>query len=60
MVGDECVDENMLNPGQRVILFQDEDDFEVEATVRFEFVYELGRESWVATPDWPTKRAVAV
>jgi hypothetical protein len=49
-------DSAILKKGDRVILFQDEDDFEVEALIDFRFVNELGRESWIATPDWSTKR----
>ncbi len=49
-------DAAILRRGDRVILFQDEDDFEVEAVVDFRFVNELKRESWIATPDWSTKR----
>lgn len=51
-------DESILEVGDTIILFQDEDDFEVEAVVDFRFVSELGRESWVATPDWSTKRRI--
>jgi hypothetical protein len=44
------------NVGDRVILYQDEDDFEVEATMEFKFVDELKQSRWVATPDWATKK----
>lgn len=50
-------DASLLGKGDRVILFQDEDDFEVEALIDFRFVKELHREAWVATPDWSTKRS---
>jgi hypothetical protein len=49
-------DSAILKRGDRVILFHDEDDFEVEAVVDFRFVDELKRENWIATPDWSTKR----
>ncbi len=49
-------DAAILRRGDRVILFQHEDDFAVEAVVDFRFVDELKRESWIATPDWSTKR----
>ena len=48
----------LLKKGDRVVLYQDEDDFEVEAIVDFQFVNELKRESWVATSDWSTKRTL--
>jgi hypothetical protein len=44
------------NPGDRVILYQDEDDFEVEATIEFRFVDELKQSRWVAKPDWATNK----
>jgi len=53
---DSAVDEILVKRGDRVILFQDGDDFEVEATIDHRFVDELGRDSWVATPDWSTKK----
>jgi hypothetical protein len=54
-----AVDDSLMKNGDRVILFQDEDDFEVEATIYFRFVGELKRDSWVAVPDWSTKRKIA-
>jgi hypothetical protein len=51
-------DGSMLRKGDRVILFQDEDDFEVEALIDFRFVGELQREAWVAIPAWHTKKSV--
>jgi hypothetical protein len=53
------VSDEVLKVGEKIILFQDEDDFEVEASVEFRFVKELGRDSWVAVPDWATKRSVS-
>lgn len=43
-----------LKPGDKVILYQDEGDFEVVATLDFRWVDFLGREAWVAVPDWST------
>lgn len=43
-----------LSPGDRVLLYQDEDDFEVTATLDRKFVDLIGREAWVAFPDWST------
>lgn len=47
-----------LTAGSTVILFQDEDDFEVLATLDRRYVDILGREAWVAIPDWSTKKDV--
>jgi len=52
------VDDGLLRPGDRVVLFQDDDDFEVEAKIDFTFVRDLDRDSWIATPDWSTKKAI--
>jgi hypothetical protein len=41
--------------GDRVILDPGE-DFEVIATLEFRYIDELKRESWLALPDWSTKR----
>ena len=43
-----------LKKGDNVILHQDADDFEVIASLDFRYVSMLGRETWVATPDWST------
>ena len=43
-----------LSPGDRVLLYQDEDDFEVTASLDFRFVDAVGREVWIAFPDWNT------
>lgn len=43
-----------LSKGDKILLFQDENDFEVEATLDFRYVDVLSRESWVAIPDWST------
>ncbi len=44
-----------LTVGQRVILYQDEDDFDVFADLDFGFLSDLKRETWFALPDWGTK-----
>lgn len=43
-----------LNAGDKVRLFQDEDDFEVTATLDYRYVDVLQRKAWVAVPDWST------
>jgi hypothetical protein len=43
-----------LSNGDRVLLYQDEDDFEVEATLHYKFVDAINREGWVAYPHWAT------
>ena len=56
--GDESIDQLIsslkLKTGDTIILYQDEDDFEVEAMIDFRFVPILSREAWVAVPDWST------
>jgi hypothetical protein len=57
-----------LNVGDHILLYQDPDDFEVEASLDFRFVEVLGRQAWIAFPDWgsinrnpmPTRRRVSV
>jgi hypothetical protein len=44
--------------GDRILLYQDDDDFEVEATLDYRFVDELKQCQWVALPDWSTKKQV--
>ena len=51
---DKQADSLHLAKGDKIILFQDEDDFEVIATLDFGNVDVLGRETWVAIPDWST------
>ena len=51
---DAPVQGGLFCKGDRVVLFQDGDEFEVEATVDFRFVQLLGRDCWVAIPDWST------
>ena len=41
-----------LQEGDKVILYQDEDDFEVSATSSYRYVDALGDETWIAIPDW--------
>jgi hypothetical protein len=48
------IDELGLARGDKVQLFQDEDDFEVVAVLDYRFVDILQREAWVAVPDWST------
>jgi hypothetical protein len=43
-----------LRKGDKMLLYQDEDDFNVTATIDFRYVDALGRETWVAAPDWST------
>jgi hypothetical protein len=45
-----------LYSGQRVLLFQDEGDFEVEAVLSFQHIKEVGYDCWVAKPDWSTRK----
>jgi hypothetical protein len=48
------VDKLNLKGGDKIILYQDDDDFEVIATLDFRWVDVLGRDTWVAVPDWDT------
>ena len=43
-----------FSKGDRILLYQDEDDFEVTATLDVRYVDVLRREVWVAVPDWST------
>jgi hypothetical protein len=43
-----------LSGGDHVLLYQDDGDFEVSAALAFTFVDAVGREAWVAYPDWAT------
>jgi hypothetical protein len=51
---EEKIADLKLNVGDRVQLFQDEDDFEVTATLDYRYVNILERKTWVAIPDWTT------
>ena len=45
-----------FHPGLRVILFQDEDDFEVEGVIeRDEYHGHSGDDGWYAIIDWSTR-----
>ncbi|WP_421724474.1 hypothetical protein [Bauldia sp.] len=43
-----------LSVGDKVVLHQDEDDFEVIARLDFRYEPLAGRETWLAKPDWST------
>jgi hypothetical protein len=43
-----------FNIGNKVQLFQDENDFVVTAVLDCRYVDILQREAWVAVPDWST------
>lgn len=51
---DQLISPLKLAKGDKVILYQDEDDFEVVATLDFKFVPILARDAWIAVPDWST------
>ncbi len=51
---EEKIIEMGLSSGDHVLLYQDNDDFEVEATLHYKFVDVIGHEGWVAYPDWST------
>jgi hypothetical protein len=56
-----CIEQLGLSVGDRVLLYQDEGDFEVTARLSFDFVGAIGRKSWIAFPDWDTMtRATSV
>lgn len=40
--------------GDVVILYQDDDDFELSAMLDFKYVSMIARETWIAVPDWST------
>jgi hypothetical protein len=48
------ISEMGLSSGDHVLLYQDDDDFEVKATLDYKFVDVIGCEGWVAYPDWST------
>ncbi len=43
-----------LTSGDRILLYQDDDDFEVQATLEFRFLSETRSFTWIAYPDWDT------
>jgi hypothetical protein len=50
---EEGADKLGLGEGSPVLLYQDEDDFEVPATIRRgRAFFGTGDESWLAFPDW--------
>lgn len=51
---EEKIADLKLNMGDRVQLFQDENDFEVTAVLDYRYVDILRRKAWVAIPDWST------
>lgn len=51
---EEKIADLKLNVGDRVQLFQDENDFEVTAALDYRYVDILKRKAWVAIPDWST------
>lgn len=46
----------VITDGERVVLFPSERDFEIEATIVYRYVEEVGRNMWVAMPDSATHR----
>jgi hypothetical protein len=50
----EQINQLDLGVGQKILLYQDEDDFEVVATLDYKYVQYIGRNEWVAQPDWST------
>jgi hypothetical protein len=48
------IEDLRLSKGDKIILYQDEDDFEVIATLDIRYVDALKRETWVAAPHWST------
>lgn len=48
------LDKLQLSKGDKIILYQDEGDFDVIATLDYRFVAMLGRMALVAVPDWST------
>jgi hypothetical protein len=45
-----------LSVGDNILLYQDDDDFEVIAALDYKFVDSIGSLGWVAYPDWSTLR----
>jgi hypothetical protein len=48
------IDDLKFIVGDKVQLFQDENDFEVTAVLDYRYVDVLKRKTWVAVPDWST------
>ena len=51
---EEKITEMGLSSGDHVLLYQDDDDFEVDAILDYRFLDVIGREGWAAYPDWAT------
>ncbi len=51
---EETLEDLNLREGDKVILCQDQDDFEVMAVLYFRYVDVLNKNAWVAIPDWST------
>lgn len=51
---DQLFESLELRDGDKIMLFQDDDDFTVEAKLEFKFVRILQRNAWVAHPNWST------
>ncbi len=54
VVLEKQIEDLRLSKGDKVMLYQDEDDFEVSATLDVSYVDVLKRETRVAVPDWST------
>jgi hypothetical protein len=53
---DQAAERLQLKAGNRVLLYQDDDDFEVEAILDYRYVPYLLGDAWLAIPDWTTMR----
>jgi hypothetical protein len=47
-----------LRAGSHVLLYQDENDFEVVGVLEYRFVPEFASDIWLAKPDWSTLRRI--
>ena len=54
VVLEKQIEDLRLSKGDKIMLYQDEDDFEVTATLEVRYVDVLKRETWFAVPDWST------
>lgn len=54
MALDRQIADLVLSKGDKITLYQDNDDFEVVAALDFRFVDALKQEAWIATPGWST------
>ena len=55
---DEAAERLQLKAGDRILLYQDDDDFEVEATLDHRHFSCLLGAAWIAVPDWTTLRDI--